>query len=213
MAELTRNIGSAATAVTTELKARAEEREVASRTEAPPPPPVEPVVDLSVEAKRTAVGSTRPGGIAAPTAPEGVAQVPAPADAAVARLYRDRSVAEEPTDAAATAGPEEQPLDIEKILQQAQDEVKNARLEDHPVPFLSSLSQQVKNEIPTIYYRQHDYSNQAGKSTVTLNGNTVKAGGSAGPGLTVEEILPDSVVLNYRGTRFRLRALSSWVNL
>ena len=29
----------------------------------------------------------------------------------------------------------------------------------------------------------------------------------------VEEVLENSVVLNYRGTRFRLRALNSWVNL
>jgi hypothetical protein len=46
-----------------------------------------------------------------------------------------------------------------------------------------------------------------------MNGNTVKAGGSVVPGMKVEEILPDSVVLNYQGTQFRLRALNSWVNL
>jgi hypothetical protein len=81
------------------------------------------------------------------------------------------------------------------------------------VPFLSSLSQQTKDEIPTIYYRRHDYSSDASKSTVTLNGKTVKTGGSPGGGITVEEILPDSVVLSYRGTQFRLRALNSWINL
>jgi len=31
--------------------------------------------------------------------------------------------------------------------------------------------------------------------------------------MRVEEILSDSVVLDYRGTQFRLRALNSWVNL
>jgi hypothetical protein len=38
-------------------------------------------------------------------------------------------------------------------------------------------------------------------------------GGSPVPGMKIEEILPDSVVLNYQGTQFRLRALNSWVNL
>jgi hypothetical protein len=48
---------------------------------------------------------------------------------------------------------------------------------------------------------------------VVLNGKELKVGGSPASGVKVEEILPDSVVLNYRGTEFRLRALNSWVNL
>lgn len=225
VAELTRNIGSAATAVTTELKARAEEREGALRpaTSQPSPGQVESVVGDVTAAGGIAAGSNPPGDIETPAVVEAAAPVPATADPAVARLYRDGSVPEEPADAgsgrdeaaepAPAAPPEEQSLDIEEILRRAQDEAGNARLDEHPVPLLSSLSQQVKNGIPTIYYRRHDYASETGKSTVTLNGNTVKTGGNAGPGLTVEEILPDSVVLNYRGTRFRLRALNSWVNL
>mgnify|MGYP003845772661 FL=1 len=50
-------------------------------------------------------------------------------------------------------------------------------------------------------------------SSVTLNGKAVKLGGSPLAGLKVDEILPDSVILTYRGTQFRLRALNSWVNL
>ena len=47
---------------------------------------------------------------------------------------------------------------------------------------------------------------------MVINGKTLRAGASAG-GIKVEEILPDSVVLEVKGTRFRLRALNSWVNL
>ena len=75
------------------------------------------------------------------------------------------------------------------------------------------LSQRTKDNIPTLYYQRHDYSSDASQSSVTMNGNTVKTGGSIVPGMKVEEILPDSVVLNYQGTQFRLRALNSWVNL
>ena len=120
----------------------------------------------------------------------------------------DRTVAEEPA-----ANREEQPLDIEDVLERAQAEIGNTELDDHPVPFLSSLSQQAKNGIPTLYYQQHEYSSDVARSTVTLNGKTVRAGGSPASGVKVEEILPNSVVLNYRGTQFRLRSLNSWINL
>ena len=107
----------------------------------------------------------------------------------------------------------EQSVDIDKILQQAREEVENASLDDHPVPFLADLSQQTKDDIPTLYYQRHDYSSDTNRSSIVLNGTTFKVGGSPLPGMKVEEILPDSVVLNYRGTQFRLRALNSWINL
>ncbi len=81
------------------------------------------------------------------------------------------------------------------------------------MPFLGALSQRAKDEIPTIYYQKHDYSSDAGVSSVTLNGKTVKVGGSPLAGLEVDEILSDSVILTYRDSQFRLRALNSWVNL
>ena len=61
-------------------------------------------------------------------------------------------------------------------------------------------------------YLRHDYSGDPARSSVHINGKTLRAGGSVG-GVKVVEILPDSVVLEYKGSRFRLRALNSWVNL
>ena len=80
------------------------------------------------------------------------------------------------------------------------------------MPFLSAQSQQTKDAIPTIMYLRHDYSGNPASASVVLNGKTLRQGGSVN-GVRVEEILPDSVVLEYQGTRFRLRALNSWVNL
>ena len=87
-----------------------------------------------------------------------------------------------------------------------------------PLPLSQSvqhprLSQQTKDDIPTLYYQRHDYSSDTNTSSIVLNGAPYKAGESPLPGMKVEEILTDSVVLNYRGTQFRLRALNSWVNL
>jgi len=81
------------------------------------------------------------------------------------------------------------------------------------VPFLIDLSQQIKDSIPTVYYLRHDYSSDTARSSVVLNSKTLNVGGTPASGMKIEEILPDSVVLNYQGTQFRLRALNSWVNL
>jgi general secretion pathway protein B len=111
------------------------------------------------------------------------------------------------------SGQDEEPIDIEKMILKAREDLENANLEEHSVPLLSSLSQHTKDNIPTIFYERHDYSDNPAQSSVVLNGKSVKAGDSPSAGLKVEEILPDSTVLNYRGTAFRLRALNSWINL
>jgi len=107
----------------------------------------------------------------------------------------------------------EQTIDIEKMLAAAKAEAENVGLTEHSAPFLSELSQQTRDKVPTIYYTRHDYFGGSSGSTVTLNGEAVQAGARLPGSLSVEEILPDSVVLNYRGTQFRLRALNSWINL
>ena len=116
-------------------------------------------------------------------------------------------------DGSGTSAVVEEGVDIERLLKSAENELENARLEEHSAPFVNGLSQQTKDRIPSIFYERHDYSGRPGQSQVVLNGKELKVGGSPASGLKVEEILPDSTVLNYRGTRFRLRALNSWVNL
>jgi hypothetical protein len=140
-------------------------------------------------------------------------------NAAVAQLYsnppKEEPLAQRDSRSASESGgaSREESIDIDRILREAREEVANASLPEHPVPFLIDLSQQVKDSIPTVYYLRHDYSSNPSLSTVVLNSKTLSVGGSPVPGMKIEEILPDSVVLNYQGTQFRLRALNSWVNL
>ncbi|TXS90219.1 hypothetical protein FV139_18320 [Parahaliea maris] len=107
----------------------------------------------------------------------------------------------------------EEPLDVEELVARARAEMRNASLQEHPAPFLSELSQQRKDAIPTLLYSQHDYRGDGGRSTVMINGKSVAAGQPVGKGVKVDEILPDSVVLSFGGEQFRLKALNSWVNL
>jgi general secretion pathway protein B len=250
--ELSRNLGSAVTAVTTELKARAAAPpvepppgvaesvptvrvgtpsvEIPAPEEETPARPVEvPTPDEEIPAAETGVTSV--AGTRAESAAGAAQREPAARslaveeDPAVAELYQQQEevVPESPKPAAAvdtgrtpaqkSPAVAEQPVDIEAMLRLAQEELENASLDAHPAPFLASLSQQTKDGIPTIYYQRHEYSSQASGSTVVLNGKSLKAGGSPLPGMKVDEILPDSVVLSYKGTQFRLRALNSWINL
>jgi general secretion pathway protein B len=238
VAELTQNIGSAAASVTTELKARAAAHEKEVQPTVAAAQPVEEiessaaVIDETKTAKVSKIESSE--NATAVVAMEPVAPRPATDNAAVARLYQNRDAVDDielPSPNARTegrpkqtqpsssvadspnAGRNEQPIDIEEVLQRAQEEVDDDSLDDHPVPFLSNLSQQSKDDIPTLYYQRHDYSVDPSISSIVLNGKKVTVGGSPISGIKVDEILTDSVVLSYRGTQFRLRALNSWINL
>ncbi|HKK22227.1 MAG TPA: general secretion pathway protein GspB [Pseudohaliea sp.] len=153
---------------------------------------------------------------------EGVPPTTAP-DPAVAALYADPAtaaavsepaaepVADPPTAAQPPESTREDRIDIEAVLARARDEMGKPELSEHPAPLLADLSQQQKDAIPTLMYLRHDYM-KGGASSVLINGEPRRVGDRIGA-VEVAEILPDSVVLRYRGTLFRLRALNSWVNL
>lgn len=182
---------------------------------APPAPNAPPAADNAANSAVTAPAQ-------ASAVPLEVAEVKAPpVSAGVDALYRQqRETAPVPasTEAVPVATPpapvarEEEPIDIEELVAAAEAELGNARLAEHPAPFLTDLSQQTKDAIPTLLYSAHDYAGDTGRSSVLINGKELRVGGSTA-GVRVEEILPDSVVLSFQGTQFRLRALNSWVNL
>lgn len=224
VAELTQNIGSAAASVTSELKARAAAQQVAQQ-----PVASNNLSGSSGNSQPEAVNESSPGSppvepVTVPPPPSNEpASVPVK-NAAVESLYQNRDALDEAVSPEALqetgmakntvkSATQEQPIDIEKALQLAREEMENVGVSDHPVPLLTSLSQRTKDDIPTLYYQRHDYSPEPSNSSVVLNGKTFKVGGSPLAGMKVEEILPDSIVLSYRGTQFRLRALNSWINL
>ena len=103
------------------------------------------------------------------------------------------------------------PIDFADILAAAQEELGVKPLVESSEPLLETLSQQIKDDIPSLIYSEHRY-DPAGSSSVTLNGKTAKERQRVGA-FTVIEILPDSVILRWRETQFRVRARNSWVNM
>ena len=103
------------------------------------------------------------------------------------------------------------PIDLVAAIERAAREVGEPNLVPHPTVLLENLSQQQKDQIPTIVYTEHVYAEGVAPS-VELNGQRLRPGQRSGA-ITVEDILVDSVILRVNGTSFRLRALNTWVNL
>jgi general secretion pathway protein B len=102
-------------------------------------------------------------------------------------------------------------IDFAEILAQAQTELGVTPLVESSEPLLETLSQQIKDQIPSLIYSDHRYVAD-GRSEVVLNGQSLGERQRIGP-FTVVEILPDSVILRWRETQFRVRALNSWINM
>lgn len=103
------------------------------------------------------------------------------------------------------------PIDLAAAIEKAAREVGEPTLVPHPAVLLENLSQQQKDQVPTIVYTAHDFA-AGGQSSVTLNQRQLRAGQRVGS-IEVIEILSDSVILKINGVMFRLRALNTWVNL
>jgi hypothetical protein len=106
---------------------------------------------------------------------------------------------------------EERSVDFAEILAKAQSELGVSPLVDSTDPLLETLSQQIKDDIPSLIYSAHDF-RPSGRSSVVLNGQSAGERQKVGA-FTVVEILPDSVILRWRETQFRVRARNSWINM
>ncbi len=106
---------------------------------------------------------------------------------------------------------EDTAIDFAEILAQAKKDLGVQSLVESSEPLLETLSQQTKDQIPSLIYSEHKFS-ASGRSEVVLNGQSLTERQRVGP-FTVIEILPDSVILRWRETQFRVRARNSWINL
>lgn len=90
--------------------------------------------------------------------------------------------------------------------------VDNSQTILQQIPLLVQMSQRFRRSVPSIDYTVHVYSEESNSGIVNLNGSVRRIGSKLAPELRVIAILRDSVVLDYKGTQFRLMALNSWIN-
>jgi hypothetical protein len=109
-------------------------------------------------------------------------------------------------------------LDVEALARAAQKALNERApaeplVTEHSIPLIVDLNQNTKDAIPSLFFSSHRWTSQPSDREVVINNKTWREGDLVKPGLRLKEILKDSIVLDYRGTEFRLRSLNSWVNL
>ena len=112
---------------------------------------------------------------------------------------------------AAALGTIAPPINLEAAIAEAANAVGERSLVPHAATMIENLSQQQKDDIPTLIYSAHEFQTD-GSAAVELNGQRLKVGQRAGP-VMIKDILVDSVILENSGVTFRLTALNSWINM
>ena len=86
--------------------------------------------------------------------------------------------------------------------------VDNQEIENDVKP-LTQMPAWVQRGIPSLTFEQHIYASD-GEGWVNVNGRDRYEGDLVADGLTIDKILPQQVILTYRGETFSLPALTNW---
>jgi general secretion pathway protein B len=79
------------------------------------------------------------------------------------------------------------------------------------LPDLHDLPSQILVKIPSLNYSEHNYNNIGGN--VKVNGEIKHINDQLAPGLVIDKILEDGMILHLDNYSFKMRALNSWVNM
>jgi len=96
--------------------------------------------------------------------------------------------------------------------QGAADSQDNASLSqrfDSEIKSITQMPAWVQESVPSLRFEQHIYASN-GEGWVNVNGRDRYEGDSIAKGVVIDEILPQQVVLTYRGEKFSLPALTNW---
>jgi general secretion pathway protein B len=78
------------------------------------------------------------------------------------------------------------------------------------VPGIHELPVNVQQSLPAIHISAHIYSENPETRMTIINDKTLREGQSVAPGLVLEEITRNGVILRFQGQRFHLGKLQSW---
>ena len=82
-------------------------------------------------------------------------------------------------------------------------EIKTAEPAAPPPPTLRELPDNIRRDIPPLTIGGYIYSGNKEDRSVIINGRLLHEGEEAAPGLTLEKMMPNGMVLNFRGHRYR----------
>ncbi|MBE0613912.1 MAG: general secretion pathway protein GspB [Burkholderiales bacterium] len=159
----------------------------ASEVRVPAPPPDSapvPVQETRAQpAAQIAAPAMRPVPPPAPAKPRAHAS-----DKPKVQTAPPKPVAEAPKRAADSAPPKSPPIGAAPSA---------------PVVAMSDLPLAIQQELPPMSISVHAYSSKAGERLVGINNRLLHEGQEVAPGLKLEEITPNGMILSYRGYNFR----------
>ena len=169
----------------------------------PVPAPVQQVA--IAEPAETAVQTPAP---VPPTKPERLSLAPAAETPAAGEPVEEpvESV-ETPAGDEPVAEPEKAVAAPEEIAEQPAEAVVVAALPPDPyenLPILWSLPSSFQNSVPRLDISVHYYTADARRRMVFVNGEKFREGDELAPGLTLDAITPNAIVLSYNGTQFQV---------
>lgn len=82
-------------------------------------------------------------------------------------------------------------------------EPKKTEAAETPIGTASDLPEHIRREIPALSVNGYIYSNNKADRSVLINKRLLHEGDVVAPGVTLEKLLPDGMVLNYKGYRYR----------
>lgn len=88
--------------------------------------------------------------------------------------------------------------------------VRTAMTQPATLPSIRALDASTRARLPKMYYSAHIFSNEEGKGFAIINDRSRYKGDVIGPGLFVQEVREEGVVLNFEGQAFLLDALTDW---
>lgn len=85
-------------------------------------------------------------------------------------------------------------------------------LEHNDLIDIVDLPVDIQTSIPDMTFSAHVYSSNPIQRSVVINGNFMEENDMLTASLKLDEITPDGVIFDYRGTRFRSSVLGDWKN-
>ncbi len=100
-------------------------------------------------------------------------------------------------------------IDDTKHVETNQADIEQSQVVTDDIKPLTQMPTWVQKGIPSLKFEQHIYASD-GEGWVNVNGRDRYEGDIVADGLSIDKILPQQVILTYRGEKFSLPALTNW---
>ncbi|MFV2058194.1 MAG: general secretion pathway protein GspB [Thiohalomonadales bacterium] len=102
------------------------------------------------------------------------------------------------------------PLDMDPANKPRQKASQQIIAAGKNVVTIFELPQHIQKKIPGLIFSGHVYSSDSKKRHIMINGQKIREGDAAEPGIVVDKINAQGAIFKFKGWRFSLNALEDW---